>query len=117
MELSEINFAEGRPVDGYGPNFFRISGEVFEGKIVVLPGFCGSWLGFDDASPFLEAASELDVVFVGTGSQIHQIPATFRSKLEEGGIGVEIMNSPTACRTYNIMLSEGRRIGLALIPV
>jgi len=27
------------------------------------------------------------------------------------------MNSPTACRTYNILLSEGRRIGLALVPV
>jgi len=37
--------------------------------------------------------------------------------LEDAGIGVEIMNSPTACRTYNVMLSEGRRIGLALIPV
>jgi uncharacterized protein len=37
--------------------------------------------------------------------------------LEEADIGVEIMNSPTACRTYNVLLSEGRRIGLALLPV
>ncbi|MBT6864898.1 MAG: hypothetical protein HOA10_06005, partial [Planktomarina temperata] len=59
----------------------------------------------------------LDVVFVGTGAQIAHIPPNFCATLEGAGIGVEIMNSPTACRTYNILLSEGRRIGLALIPV
>jgi uncharacterized protein len=112
MQLSEITFETGRPVDGYGPNFFRVSGEVFEGKLS-----CGPWAGFDDPSPFVDAAKELDVVFVGTGAQIAHIPPNFRATLEGAGIGVEIMNSPTACRTYNILLSEGRRIGLALIPV
>jgi uncharacterized protein len=62
-------------------------------------------------------AKDLDVVFVGTGAQIAHIPPNFRAALEAAGLGVEIMNSPTACRTYNILLSEGRRIGLALIPV
>jgi NitT/TauT family transport system substrate-binding protein len=37
--------------------------------------------------------------------------------LEEAGLGVEVMSSPAACRTYNILLSEGRRIALALLPV
>jgi len=37
--------------------------------------------------------------------------------LEEIGIGVEVMSSPSACRTYNILLSEGRRIAAALLPV
>ena len=117
MQLSEITFETGRPVDGYGPNFFRVAGEVFEGKLAILPGSCGPWAGFDDPSPFVDAAKDLDVVFVGTGAQIVHIPPNFRATLEGAGIGVEIMNSPTACRTYNILLSEGRRIGLALIPV
>ena len=56
-------------------------------------------------------------ILVGTGANIAHIPAEFRTALETAGIGVEIMNSPTACRTYNILLSEGRRIGLALLPV
>ena len=117
MRLTEITFDEGRPVDGYGPNFFRIAGEVFEGQVAILPNSCGHWLGFEDPTPFVLAATDLDVVFVGTGAQICQIPLNFRTALEDVGIGVEIMNSPTACRTYNVMLSEGRRIGLALIPV
>ena len=37
--------------------------------------------------------------------------------LEEAGIGVEVMSSPAACRTYNVLLSEGRRVALALLPV
>ncbi|HAL76885.1 MAG TPA: hypothetical protein DCM70_09750, partial [Rhodobacteraceae bacterium] len=37
--------------------------------------------------------------------------------LEEAGIGIEVMSSPSACRTYNILLSEGRRIAAALLPV
>ena len=117
MQLSEITFATGRPVDGYGPNFFRVAGKVFEGKLASLPNSCGPWAGFEDPSPFVDVAKDLDVVFVGTGAQIGHIPLNFRASLEGVGIGVEIMNSPTACRTYNILLSEGRRIGLALIPV
>ena len=117
MQLSEITFAKGRSVDGYGPNFFRVAGEVFEGNLAILPNSCGPWAGFADPSLFVDAAKDLDVVFVGTGAQIAHIPPDFRASLEGVGIGVEIMNSPTACRTYNILLSEGRRIGLALIPV
>jgi len=37
--------------------------------------------------------------------------------LEAAGLGVETMASPAACRTYNVLLSEGRRIALALLPV
>ena len=117
MQLSEITFAKGRSVDGYGPNFFRVAGEVFEGNLAILPNSCSPWAGFEDPSPFVDAAKDLDVVFVGTGEQIAHIPPDFLASLEGAVIWVEIMNSPTACRTYNILLSEGRRIGLALIQV
>jgi uncharacterized protein len=40
-----------------------------------------------------------------------------RDPLEEAGIGVEIMPSAAACRTYNVLLSEGRRIALAVLTV
>ena len=117
MQLNEISFDNGRPVDGYGPNFFRIAGEVFEGKIALLPHSCKPWLGFDDPAPFVSVAKYLDVVLVGMGKNIAHLPVGFRATLEQAGIGVEIMNSPTACRTYNVLLSEGRRVGLALLPV
>ena len=89
MQLSEITFDSGRPVDGYGPNFFRIAGEVFEGMVAVLPQSCGPWSGFEDSAPFVAVAKDLDVVFVGTGANIAHIPAEFRTALETAGIGVE----------------------------
>ncbi len=117
MRLNEIAFNDAKPVDGYGAGFFRIGGKVFEGPQLVLPTGVMGWGGYDDAAPLIDAGSEIDVLFVGTGAEIAQIPPAFRKALESAGLGVEIMSSPAACRTYNVLLSEGRRIGLALIPV
>lgn len=117
MRLNEITYTDAVPVDGYGPGFFRIAGEVHEGPITVLPTGIAAWGGYDDTATLIDAADATDVLFVGTGGEIAQIPAAFRAALEDAGIGVEIMSSPAACRTYNILLSEGRRVGLALIPV
>ncbi len=117
MRLNEIAYNDAKPIDGYGPGFFRIGGEVCEGPQLVLPSGVAGWAGFDDPAPLAAAASDIDVLFVGTGAEIAQIPSGFRTSLEAAGVGVEIMSSPAACRTYNVLLSEGRRIGLALIPV
>ena len=43
--------------------------------------------------------------------------AARRVACASGAIGVEVMNSPAACRTYNVLLSEGRLIAVALLPV
>jgi len=51
------------------------------------------------------------------GPAIAPLPRPFREALEEAGIGVEPMSSPAACRTYNVLLGEGRRIAAALLPV
>lgn len=117
MRMTEITYSEARPVDGYGPGFFRIGGEVVAGAVTILPGGIRGWGGFDDTAALLAAVSDIDVLFVGTGAEIAHIPAGFRQSFEEAGVGVEIMSSPAACRTYNVLLSEGRRIGLALLPV
>jgi uncharacterized protein len=54
---------------------------------------------------------------MGTGEEVAHIPADLRTKLEDVGIGIEAMATPAAARTYNVLLSEGRRIALAMIPV
>ena len=117
MRLNEITFTDALPVDGYGPGFFRVGGKVHEGAIAILPSGVTPWGGYDDAAALLSAAGGLDVLFVGTGAEIAHVPAAFRSALEAAGLGVESMASPAACRTYNVLLSEGRRVGAALLPV
>ncbi|WP_102110029.1 Mth938-like domain-containing protein [Oceaniglobus roseus] len=117
MRLNEIAFTDARPIDGYGPGFFRVGGEVVQGAVLVLPDGVKSWGGYDDLATLLAAKESLDVLFVGTGAEIAHVPAAFRRALEEAGFGVESMASPAACRTFNVLLSEGRRVGVALLPV
>ena len=117
MRLNEVSYPNAKPVEGYGPGFFRIDGVVHDGALLVLPDGEVTWGGYEDVEIILSAKDVIDVLFVGTGAEIAHIPASLRHTLEEAGIGVEVMNSPSACRTYNVLLSEGRRIALAVLPV
>ena len=112
MRLTEISFTEARPIDGYGPGFFRVGGQVMRGAVLVSPWSSQGWGGLQDTAALLALADRIDVLFVGTGAEIAHVPADFRSTLEKAGIGVEVMNSPAACRTYNVLLSEGRLIAV-----
>ncbi|RYH03314.1 hypothetical protein EU805_06215 [Salipiger sp. IMCC34102] len=117
MRLTEITYDNARPIDGYGPGFFRIGGEVYEGPVTVLPSGIALWGGYDDTETLLTQADLIDVLFLGTGANIAHAPTDFRRTMEDAGIGVDVMASPAACRTYNVLLSEGRRVALALLPI
>jgi len=45
------------------------------------------------------------------------LPKALTARLEAAGVGVEVMSTPSACRTYNVLLGEGRRVALAVLPV
>ncbi len=117
MRLNEVTYTDAKPVEGYGPGFFRIGGTVIEGPALTGPTGTGPWGGYEDAEALLALAGQIDVLFLGTGADIAHIPADLRQTLEEAGMGVEAMASPAAARTYNVLLSEGRRIALAMLPV
>ena len=117
MRLDEIVFSNALAVDGYGPGFFRIGGEVRQGGVAILPSGVSAWAGYDDTAALIASGDSLDVLLVGTGADIAHVPGAFRAALEEAGIGVEVMASPQACRTYNVLLGEGRRVALAVLPV
>ena len=117
MQLSEMNFPNGLPVDGYGPGFFRIGGERHDGGLIVAPNVVQQWGGFSDFGPIKAMQGRIDVLFLGMGADMAMPPTDFRESVEALHIGLEVMNSPTACRTYNVVLSEGRRIALAVLPV
>lgn len=117
MRLNEVNYRDAQPVDGYGPGFFRIAGAVHQGSVLTHAGGTSGWMGYQDHDRLLALAGKIDVLFIGTGAEIAHIPSDLRSALEDAGIGVEVMNSPAACRTYNVLLSEGRRIALAVLAI
>ena len=116
MRLNEVTYTDAAPVDGYGPGFFRVAGEIRNGGMAILPSGVTGWDGFEDSAA-LARAQNIDVLLIGTGAEIAHIPASLRDALEGVGIGVEVMASPQACRTYNVLLGEGRRVALAVLPV
>lgn len=117
MRLNEVVYSDARPIDGYGPGFFRIGGEVFDGAVLTSVKGTVIWQGYDDIDPLLALKDDIDVLFIGTGAEMTHVPPAFRNVLEQAGIGVEHMASPAACRTYNVLLSEGRRIAMAALTV
>lgn len=117
MRLSETEFSGGLPVDGYGPGFFRVGGQVLHGAVLVSPQGVAAWGGAHDLAPLLALAGAVDVLFVGLGDTMVLPPAGLRAAIEGAAIGFEPMASPAAARSYNVALSEGRRVAAALLPV
>lgn len=117
MRLNEIDLGGAAAIEGYGPGFFRAGGAVHRGAILVQATGAAGWAGYGDAGPLLELAGQIDVLILGTGAEIAPVPGALRSALEAAGIGVEIMATPTAARSYNLLLAEGRRVAAALLPV
>jgi uncharacterized protein len=117
MRLTEVTYGSAKAIEGYGPGFFRVAGHVLRGPCLITPWDAGPWGGYDDTAAPLSLEGKIDVLFVGTGSQVAHVPQAFRAALEGQGIGVEVMASPTAARTYNVLLGEGRRVAVVLIPV
>ncbi len=121
MRTVEVRFPNGAvPIDAYGDAGFRIGGEVFRGSVAVFPDRITPWNGLHDLSIFTGPAADIDVLIVGMGREVVQPESGFlsqRAALEALGVGVDLMTTPSACRTYNVLLSEGRRIAAALVPV
>lgn len=117
MRMNEIDFDGRVPIDSYGPGFFRINDAVIEGSILMRADGAMAWAGLDDIAQVVEAHGDADVVFFGMGADIAILPEAAQAALREAGIAFEAMSTPAACRTYNILLSEGRNVGAALLAL
>ncbi|MDO5620120.1 MAG: Mth938-like domain-containing protein [Paracoccus sp. (in: a-proteobacteria)] len=115
--LEPSDFAGAMPIDGYGPGFFRIGGQVRHGAQIVRPEGAQDWVGLTDQAALFALAGQVDVLLLGMGAEIAHPPAGLIDALAEQGVMAEIMASPAAARTYNVLLSEGRRVAAALLPV
>lgn len=116
-------------VESYGGGGFRISGERYEHSVLVLPEVTLAWEA--DAKPVNDwAAVNLDslaavcgdpakarILLIGTGAKQQFPTRAFRQELRAVGFVVETMDTGAACRTYNVLMAEGRDVAAALIAV
>jgi len=117
---------EGRQIiQGYGANGFKVNGVSYDGAIIVSPMQTRGWdaprdfadLSETDFSTLADEAGEIDVVLLGCGARGEFVPPKLRAALKEKGLIVESMDTGAACRTYNVLMAEGRRVTAALMPL
>lgn len=117
---------EGRQIiQGYGATGFRVSGVSYNSAIIVSPTNTQPWeapgeftnLAEKDFSALVDQAGEIDVVLLGSGARGEFFPPKLRDALKAKGLIVETMDTGAACRTYNVLMAEGRRVTAALMPV
>jgi len=124
MEVAAIRPGDRPIIEGYGGGGFRVSGERIEGSVLVLPDRTEPWpvttmdgLGPEILSPVTAADPPIEILLLGCGERMTLVPAALKAHLREIGIAVEPMDTGAACRTYNVLLSEHRRVAAALIAV
>ena len=84
MRLNEITYTDAKPVEGYGPGFFRIGGLVIIGGVFTGPTGTYKWNGYDEPEPLLRLVKHIDVLFLGTGAEISHIPEEFSEHFGRG---------------------------------
>ena len=121
MKLHLANLGDTKLFTGYADDHVMVNKERFDTSIVVLAEEVRTdWniSGFDELSEahfeyFL--ALKPEVLLLGTGMQQRfPHPRLYRA-LTNAGIGVECMDTPAACRTYNILVAEDRRVIAAIL--
>ncbi|MBP2227294.1 uncharacterized protein J2847_000574 [Azospirillum agricola] len=123
-DITPIIPSDRQVIDGYGEGQFCVSGQWRVGAVIVLPDRTLPWTATDaaaltaaDFAAVREAEPKVELLLLGTGPTMKLVSKALRQELREAGIVVEFMDSGAACRTYNVLLAEGRRVAAALLPV
>ena len=109
-------------VTAYGEGFVEINARRFEAALIVQPeGAVIAWeaVQFELFAPEhfeLIAARAPDLVVLGTGARQRFPDPRLTAPLTRARIGIEVMDTRAACRTYNILMTEGRKVLAALLP-
>lgn len=109
--------ANAQLVQSYGPGGFLIGNVQYVTHVLVTPSATVGWSGaftLDAFAPLLESLPLPEVLLIGTGKRHTMLDATFRAALRERGLAVDSMDTGAACRTFNVLLGEGRRVAMAV---
>ena len=119
MELIPLVQPGRQVIERYGPTGFRVSGMVFLGPILVFADRTQAWEAATPTPQGLAPVVEhggVELLLLGLGRRMVPVAAALRASLKSRGIAVEAMDTGAACRTYNLLLAEDRRVAAALIP-
>lgn len=120
MKLHEERATSLNTVTGYGPGYIEINGARHSGNLILAADSVQPWsaAGFESLQPAdFEAVVSLgpEVVLLGTGLRHRLVHPRLTAALAQAGIALETMDTRAACRTYNILVADGRRVAGAFL--
>ena len=111
-------------VQSYGDGRFRVSGTVHEGSLILLVDAVHPWSegdrgepSIESLAPVVEADPAVEILLLGTGTTTRPPAPALRAALKERGIVVDAMDTGAACRTFNVLAGEDRRVAAALVAI
>ncbi len=111
-------------IRSYGPGHFLIGQRDWRSPVLVMPALTVAWsvaraeeLSLDNLAPLREAPVPTELLVLGCGPRAIFVAPDKRALLKGAGLGLEVVDTGSACRIYNVLLAEGRRVAAALIPV
>jgi uncharacterized protein len=123
MDVTPLVESGKQVIQGYGPGRFRIAGRVHEGAVLIHPDRSLAWaprdvhsLTEEDFAPLFQPVP-VSLLLLGCGAAVAPLPPGLRQSLRGRGIVVEVMDTGAAVRTYNVLLTEGREVAAALLPI
>ncbi|MGQ4272833.1 Mth938-like domain-containing protein [Terrihabitans sp. B22-R8] len=122
--LERGHFPSLAPLDAYGNGGFRFAEMSHRGSILCLPSGIWAWppldastLVPDDFARVVNEADGIEIFLIGTGPSHVPLPRDVRDHLRDIGIRVDVMPTGPAARTYNVLMSDQRKVSAALIAV
>ncbi len=127
MDITPLVRAGQQIIISYAGGVFKVNKTSYPHAIIVMPEKTISWdigvakdvaeLTISNFSIMIDKSSDIDVLLLGCGKEMAFLPPKLRTELKQAGLSVDIMDSGAACRTYNVLMAEGRRVACALLPV
>lgn len=122
MEFTQIVATGRQQIQAYREGGFTIAGTRHQGSVLVLPDRTLPWAVLDLPALTLESlaaitAAEVEILILGCGARFALAPGELRQALRAHGIVTESMDTRAACRTFNVLLAEDRRVAAALIAL
>ncbi len=121
---SQAHYPEQVPIDAYGNNGFRFAGMSHQGSMLALPSGMYSWVGndadnllFEQFDLVVQEKNRIGFVILGTGNTQVWPSSELRRQFDDLRIGLEVMDTGAAVRTYNVLLAEKRPLAAAFVSV
>ena len=111
-------------IRSYGPGHFLIGERDWRSAVLVTPTLTTAWsvtraeeLSLDSLAPLRDAPVPTEFLVLGCGPRAVFVPPDLRAAIRGAGMALEVVDTGAACRLYNVLLAESRRVAAALIPL